>query len=94
MRGASSALLSNKCLTYGLDWVRVGQAAGTLQPERANLALRVVGRGMVGENGEVRRGLKNGDHGELVLPVVDASVRGRVVHVLRSAEQRGARGGA
>ena len=54
------------------------------------LALRVVGRGMVEENGEVGFGPENGDHGELVLPVADA----RVVQVVDAAQQRGARGGA
>jgi hypothetical protein len=40
------------------------------------------------ENEEVRLGPENGDHGELVLLVVDARVQGRVVHIVRQAEKR------
>ncbi len=46
------------------------------------------------ENGEVRLGLENGDHGEPLLPTVDARVQGRVVHVVHLAEKKAARGGA
>ena len=92
--------------------------AATLQLGRERilryLALRVVGRSMVGargrtsrrpasaltvkrlsmENGEVRLGLENGDHGEPLLPTVDARVQGRVVHVVHLAEKKAARGEA
>jgi hypothetical protein len=40
------------------------------------------------ENEEVRLGPENGDHGKLVLLVVDARVRGRVVHIVQPAEKR------
>ena len=53
MRGASFSLsLSNKCLAYNLDCARVKRMAGALQLGREGilryLALRVVGRSMVG----------------------------------------------
>jgi hypothetical protein len=46
------------------------------------------------EKGEVRLRLENGDHGELVLPTVNARIQGRVVCVVHLAEKKAARGRA
>ncbi len=48
---------------------------------------------LYGENGGVRLWLENSDHGELVLPAVDARVQGCVLRVMHLADKNAARGG-
>ena len=68
----------------------VGARRGTSRRPTSALTVKRLYR----ENGEVRLGLENGDHGEPLLPTVDARVQERVVHVVHLAEKKAARGGA
>ena len=68
----------------------VGARRGT----SCRLASALTVKRLYRENGEVRLGLENSDHGEPLLPTVDARVRGRVVHVVHLAEKKAVRGRA
>ena len=73
----------------------VGARRGSLAAERGDdlrPASEVSVKRLYRENGEVRPGLKKGDHGELVLPAEGARVQGRVVRIVHPSREKSRQG--